>query len=876
MIRSAGHHNSTNDLLNTLSIGIIQFDTGGKVIFCNAAAEKLTGYPYKKIKGKPLTEAGIELFKNDYSPCPAEAFPVNYTLKTGKPVLNEIIGIKTPEGKTRWLSICTDPVPGNTTKGEASLVIASMTDITEWKKTDDTFKGLLELAPDAMVIINSEGRIHLLNQQTEKLFGYKREELLGQPLDLLIPERYLKNHHRYQAGFLAEPHTRGMGEGKELFGKKKNGDEIPVEISLSPLETDDLFLISAAIRDISERKKTEEKLLRFERKFHIALNSLGDNTWEHDFETGKTWFSETIEELLGYPQGEIADNASLWWSRVHPNDRILLEENDSKYKKGLINRHTLEYRVFHKDGSLKWILDRGRVYESDAYHRPLKVIGTHKDITSRKISEERLIESERNLRDLIQNVPGVIYQWYENNDGSFGFNYVSPKIRDYFNLEPHEMGKIVEYIHPGDIDDWRKSIDTSNQTGTPWFFEGRLLYPDGTVKWWQGFSVISRQTNTGKIYNGIMIDVTDKKKLERLAKEQEEQIKLFIKNTPVAIAMLDENMRYLIASDTWYKDYHLTGEKIIGRSHYDVFPEILQNEEWLSIHQRCLRGNVEKKERDLFIRKDGSVEWIRWEIYPWKKDNLKTGGILIFTEIITDRIIAEENLKRLNTQLIISNKDLEQFAYVASHDLQEPLRMVSNFLQLLEKKYGTGLDETASQYIQFAVKGAERMKTLIADLLRFSRVGSLDKESHVPVDLNQVLKEITGIYTQQVSEHRVSFNIQPLPEVRGSRLQLEQLFQNLISNAVKYNNSSRTLISIGFKERDSHWEFFVKDNGIGIEEKYYDRIFTIFQRLHDRNEYSGTGIGLSICKKIVEKHEGEIWVRSTKGKGSTFYFTIPK
>jgi len=202
--------------------------------------------------------------------------------------------------------------------------------------------------------------------------------------------------------------------------------------------------------------------------------------------------------------------------------------------------------------------------------------------------------------------------------------------------------------------------------------------------------------------------------------------------------------------------------------------------------------------------------------------------------------------------------------------------MVSSFLQLIEKKYKHQFDHKAFEYIRFAVDGAERMKGLILDLLEYSRVNK-QKEEKATVDLNEVLQQLQLTYIEQLSVYEGSLLINNMPKVRGNRLQLLQLFQNLISNAIKYASVSRKLfVEIKAVELPHEYRFSVADNGIGIDFRFYQKIFVIFQRLHNKNEYSGTGIGLAICKKIVEVHGGRIWVDSTPNVGSTFYFTIPK
>ncbi|MEJ7821293.1 MAG: PAS domain S-box protein, partial [Chitinophagaceae bacterium] len=280
------------------------------------------------------------------------------------------------------------------------------------------------------------------------------------------------------------------------------------------------------------------------------------------------------------------------------------------------------------------------------------------------------------------------------------------------------------------------------------------------------------------------------------------------------------------------------------------------------------------------INKRGHEFPIELSVVPIKQKDSEF--FCAFIRDITDRKLASNLLKELNDHLqkqakllATSNEELERYAYVASHDLQEPLRMVTNFLQLLQKKYDDKLDETAQKYINFAVDGAGRMKTLVMDLLEFSKI-STAKLPHKLINLNAVITHIRQALKVSIDESNAAINVQFLPKVLGNESQLSQLFQNLISNAIKYRGIQQPIINIGYTEKAEEWQFYVKDNGIGMDAKFFDKIFIIFQRLHNKAEYSGTGIGLALCKKIVELHGGKIWVESVIGGGSTFYFTILK
>jgi signal transduction histidine kinase len=241
---------------------------------------------------------------------------------------------------------------------------------------------------------------------------------------------------------------------------------------------------------------------------------------------------------------------------------------------------------------------------------------------------------------------------------------------------------------------------------------------------------------------------------------------------------------------------------------------------------------------------------------------------------IAERKLAMETLAQKEKELRRSNEELEQFAYVASHDLQEPLRMVGSYTQLLSRRYKGRLDSDADEFIAFAVDGVTRMQRLINDLLQYSRVGTKGREPE-PTNSEVVLERALANLKTAIEDNRATVTHDPLPVVMADDRQLEQLFQNLIGNAIKFHGAELPKVNMRAERSNGCWMFRVKDNGIGIEPQYYQRIFQVFQRLHTRQEYSGTGIGLAVCKKIVERHGGRIWVESEPGTGTTFLFTLP-
>jgi light-regulated signal transduction histidine kinase (bacteriophytochrome) len=249
--------------------------------------------------------------------------------------------------------------------------------------------------------------------------------------------------------------------------------------------------------------------------------------------------------------------------------------------------------------------------------------------------------------------------------------------------------------------------------------------------------------------------------------------------------------------------------------------------------------------------------------------------IVICSRDISERKRAEEELQRRLEDLARSNEELERFAYIASHDLTEPLRMVASYTQLLERRYRDRLEGEALEFMDFIVGGTVRMKRLIDDLLAYSRVGRQAK--HQPVRMDDVLDDVLSNLQQLIAEKSATIERDPLPVVTADRTAMTQLLQNLVGNALKFQNGTRSVVvRIAASEQESGWTFSVADNGIGIAPEHFERIFVIFQRLHARDGYGGTGIGLAICKKIVERHGGRIWLESQPGVGTRFFFTLPR
>ena len=337
----------------------------------------------------------------------------------------------------------------------------------------------------------------------------------------------------------------------------------------------------------------------------------------------------------------------------------------------------------------------------------------------------------------------------------------------------------------------------------------------------------------------------------------------------------DEELRLTFMSARFVERTGIDPAPFIGRKRWDAPAPNLTEGDWarhraqLERHEPFFDFEIER------VTPDGNSVWLSVTGEPVLEDGVFRGYRGVGTDI-TERKRGQAVLRAAYDELARSNSELQQFAYVASHDLQEPLRMIGSYTQLLERRYGDKLDADAREFMGFIVDGATRMKQLIEDLLAYSRVGTRGKElKRIPAQdaLDRALVNLRA----SIESSGAQVTHDALPEVLADDTQLTQMFQNLIGNAIKFKRTDEPIrVRVGVSDGGAEWRFSVSDNGIGIEAQYYQRIFMVFQRLHTRDEYPGTGIGLAICKKVVDRHRGRIWVESAPGKGSTFHFTLPK
>ncbi len=629
---------------------------------------------------------------------------------------------------------------------------------------------------------------------------------------------------------------------------------------------------AAAANPVEALRDSEE---RFRRTFELAGLGVGYIALDRRF----IRVNRRLCEILGYPERELVGLAGRDIS--HPGDLDVINAQRPKLHAGEIDCIRLEKRYIRKDRSVVWVAVT-IVLERDDAGKPLHEISVYDDITARKNAEAAVLESEARWRSIVDSAnEGILV--YDRNLHVVDANHAAERIiglplaamigkPGFTSLLPcvNEDGSPLP---PGE-----RPTRRTVRAGKP--LAGAVLgikRDDGSVTWLLVNTGFLRRPGEESYYGIVstIADFTAQRRAEAALRDSEALFRTSFELASSGIAHVDLGGRFMRVNRRLTEILGYSESELIGRSVKDVSHP---DDRDVTDAQRALvrageRESVRFEKR--YLRKSGSVVWVNLGV-ALVRDHAGTPQyeIAMFDDI-TERKESEAALREAHEELKRSNSELEQFAYVASHDLQEPLRMVSSYTQLLGRRYGGKFDADAREFMAYIVDGAARMKQLIEDLLAYSRVGTKGKDFR-PVEVEKALRRALGNLKAAIEESGASLTHDPLPTVPADEMQLAQLFQNLIGNALKFRSASVPRIQVTARDLGNAYEFAVRDNGIGIEPQYFERIFMVFQRLHNKGEYPGTGIGLAICKKVVERHGGHIRVESRLGEGSAFVFTLPK
>jgi PAS domain S-box-containing protein len=852
---------------------IFMMDPHGQIVSWNAGAERIKGYSADQIIGQN--------FSRFFPPEDIKrGRPEEVLRMTAASARHEEQGMRVRKDGSRFLASVTITALRDSA-GNLRGFSEFSHDLSESKESGAKYRGLLEAAPDAMVVVNQAGEIVLLNLQAEKQFGYHRDELVGQKVKNIIPEGFAERLIADGTRTAAEALAQQIGTGIELIGRRKDGTEFPIEIMLSPLESAEGILVTAAIRDIAVRKEAEVHLAQMEGRYRGLLEAAPDAMVVVNQGGAIVLLNVQAEKKFGYHRDELIGQKL---KNIIPEgfaERLVAD--------GLRSAEDALAQQIGTGIELNGRRKDGTEFPIEIMLSPLEsaegilVTAAIRDISVRKAAERHVAQMEGRYRGLLEAAPDAMV--VVNQVGEIVL--LNVQVEKQFGYRRDELlGQKVKNIIPEGFaerliaDGTRTAAEAlAQQIGTGIELIGRRK--DGS-EFPIEIMLSPLESPEGILVTAAIRDITEKKLAREETQQQHHLLQLIIESIADGVVVADCSGKFLLFNTAAKRCLGIgatnTGPDQWSERYGTYLPDAVTPYPSHDLPlARALRGEIVDSS-EVFIRNaavpDGRLVGMSGGPLRDEGGALR-GGVVVFHDI-TERKKSEEHLVKTVAELKRSNDELQQFAYVASHDLQEPLRMVASYTQLLAERYKGRLDSDADEFIAYAVDGSNRMQVLIQDLLAYSRAGTNGKALR-KISSDNALTEALANLRATIQESGAVVTHDSLPLITTDGTQLAQIFQNLIGNAIKYRSAAVPNVHISaVRNGGNEWIFSVRDNGLGIDPQYFDRIFVLFQRLHGQAEFKGTGIGLAICKKMLERLGGRIWVESQPGKGSTFHFALPE
>lgn len=757
--------------------------------------------------------------------------------------------------------------------------------VKERKRAEETLKGVLNSSLSGIMVFKS------VRDKENKIIDFEwtlanpsASEIAGMPSQLLLGKKFLEMFPYDKDHRLFDKYVNVVETGKsinyEFFSKW-----LKKWIHIVAVKLEDGF--AQTFEDISERKIAEQELLESRHFNQQIADATPDIIYLFDCISPKIdYINKTITEVLGYtPEEFYQQGISLIISLTHPDDHEKLEEYIKSFSTAIDGEiRELEYRVKDKNGHCKWLKTRNSIFKRTIKGIPSQIIGIVQDITNHKEAEEKLRKSEALLSEAQKLAHYGSWEW----DITSNIVTWTDELCRIYGYTPGEMPDnyetYIKHLHPDEVERIYNTIQNSLDTKQPFSFEHQLIQKKGQVRilLTQGKVLTDDEGNAVKVL-GSALDITEQKRTLENTLKSEGLYRTLAKNMPdSAVLLFDKNYTLTLADGTAIEALESSIENIIGKNIREIYDKEQYNI-LFPLYKNALRGEEASFEREINGR------FYKIQIMPVKNSEGEIFACMSVSHDITEIKQSQQELELRIEELNRSNIELEQFAYVASHDLQEPLRKIRAFGDRLYGKFNEQLGEDGQNYIERMQNAATRMQILIDDLLTFSRL-SRSKDPYTKADLSLIIQDVLNDLEVSIEQKNATIVLEKMSSIEVVPGQIRQLFQNLISNALKFNReneppvitiSSETITGKDIKginknyRNQKYCRISVEDNGIGFEEKYLDRIFVIFQRLHGRNEYKGTGIGLAVCKKILENHNGFITAKSKVNKGSKFIVTLP-
>ncbi|MBO6797631.1 PAS domain-containing protein [Maricaulis sp.] len=625
------------------------------------------------------------------------------------------------------------------------------------------------------------------------------------------------------------------------------------------------------VTDVTERKSLEHQVESSQRLLRNAMDAANEGAWRLDLKTQVTEVTGVLSRMIGLGDSDALTTYQEWAEGVHPEDRSTADTASLAFMKG--ERETVDYIVRYNSAADGWVRlhNRGRVTEWDDQGRPTIAVGAMTDITAQFETSELLAERESQVEDAIQT--GAISLWrFDRSTNQMWMRGTFSRM--FFDDNPEIVIPIEDWmdrVHPDDIPQLEASRERLNEPGNDLAALSYRVHADDGEWMWVRTSgrVVERYPDgSARVTSGVVVDVDEIHKARDLASTERLRFEQVYRSTPAMMHTINADGDMIQVSDYWLSYFGYEREEVIGKKSIDFLDDESRERAIEHMLPELFRTGHQANTPYRFKRKDGrTVDVLLSSFLERGDDGTPLRSFAVMTDVTPLRT-AYEQLER-------SNKELDRFATVASHDLQEPLRKISAFASLIRRRYTDRLDEEGVRSLDFLVDAAQRMQTLIDDLLSYSRMASQPLRLE-RIELNAIVSEVRELLAGAIEENSAELDIEDLPVVRGDPTLIKQALYNLVGNAIKYRREETPKIEIRFARFEDRVRISVKDNGIGLDPKFTDKIFAPFQRLHTRSEYKGTGIGLAIVRQAIQRHGGEVWVESEPDKGSTFYIEIPR
>ncbi len=783
------------------------------------------------------------------------------------------------------------------------------------------FQNLVENLGDMIFELDENGLFTYANPATIELTGYSEEELYKMHYLQIVDSEGLEDTIDF--------FKRKMKKKEEYIyhqcdiRKKEDGKKISVGLKLQFVyEGNWVKKVYAVARDITELLEARKELQESEEKYRLLANNSNDLIILHDLDGTYKYISPSIRDILGFDPDELLGQNP--YDLVHPDDLILIFDEPERKKLLKSGTKNDEYRIRRKDGKYIWFESYTKPVRNDK-NELVAFQSFSRNVTKQKENEEKLRKadlrlsqykeglkllneitsnSDLSVEEQIEEALGVCTEFLGMKTGilsringsefiiSYIYSVEGSKFRknqvlsltDTFSEEVFKKEDLLAIHNISNTiykaNSARQLFGIESYIGIPYYVSGNkagtlvFISPDPRIEEFD-----QNDLEFVKLLSKWVSDVIQQQDYERNLMSDKMILQAFASSAPAAIAMFDEEIRYITASDKWYSDYGLENEYIIGRSYFEVFPKI--GRDWEEIFQRALSGKVEHNDQDLIERENGEIQWIKWEVRPWYKKLDTVGGLIMYTEDITQQKEQQLQLKIAKRKAEQASKAKEQFLSTMSHEIRTPLNAIIGMTDLMLMD-----DQPPEQlkHLRLLKFSGENLLVLINDILDFNKIeaGKLEFEI-VDFSLKSLLEKIHETLLGLAHRKNLEFKLNwdpDIPEyVKGDAVRINQVITNLINNAIKFTEEGY----ITLKARAIHQgskacvvKFEVKDTGIGIPEEKIDTIFQSFEQASTTTtrKYGGSGLGLAIVKRILEYLNSSIKVHSTVGHGSTFYFEL--